>query len=57
MTHYAARRYVCNQLPDETQTIRENVALSLYATARVRSDNRSTKARIEAMDSPLAGSW
>jgi hypothetical protein len=57
LTHYAARRFVCNQMPDETQTIREDVALSLFADARVHLHDRTMRERIAEMDSPMAGSW
>jgi hypothetical protein len=57
LTHYAARRFVCSQMPDETQTIRESVALSLFATARVHAADRTMRQRIAEMDSPMAGSW
>jgi hypothetical protein len=57
LTHYAARRFVTRQVPDETVTIRENVAISLFADARVHVRDRTIRQKIAEMDSPMAGSW
>jgi hypothetical protein len=57
LSHYAARRFVTAQMPDETPTIRDDVSLSLFAIARVHVHDHTMRQKIAEMDSPMAGSW
>jgi hypothetical protein len=57
LTNYAARRFVTRQMPDETLTICENVAVSLYESAWAHVNAQLIRARVQEMNHPLAGSW
>ncbi|SAL19029.1 hypothetical protein AWB73_01122 [Caballeronia turbans] len=55
LTHYPARRFVTAQMPDETMTVRESVAISLFATARARAGSHYAAEDRGDGDSPMAG--
>jgi hypothetical protein len=57
LTHYAARRFATKQMPDETQTIRENVAMSLFADARVHVHDHTMRQKIEEIGGDVVGTW
>jgi hypothetical protein len=57
LSHYAAERFVCAEMPGVTAVIRSNVAEALYQNSSEEVDDRKSRARIAEIGSELAGSW